>query len=58
VVPGQRHGWIRQIEFVEHWPLSRRSGTRTRSGWIVTLDRHGHVRSVRTTGQTPPQLWK
>jgi hypothetical protein len=58
VVPGQRHGWIRQIEFAERWPLSQRSGTRNMSGWIVTLDRHGHVRSVHRTGKTPPQLWR
>jgi hypothetical protein len=58
VVPGQRHGWIRQIEFAEHWPLSQRSGARNMSGWVVTLDRRDHVRSIQRTGETPPQLWK
>lgn len=54
----RQHGRIKQIEFDERWPLNKRSGTRIESGWIVSLDRHGHVRSIRTTGQTPPQVWR
>jgi hypothetical protein len=49
------HGDTR-AEFLEHWPLSRPQGSRNTSGWVVTLDRQGHLRSVRRTSQTPPQL--
>lgn len=45
-----------RAEFLEHWPLSRPHGFRNTSGWILTLDRRGHVRSLQTTGRTPPQL--
>jgi hypothetical protein len=46
-----------RVEFIEHWPQSQRTGTRSKASWIVTLGRDGHVRSTSVTGQ-PPQLWK
>jgi hypothetical protein len=58
---GVRH--VRSIEFRERWPfVPTRDGHWPRNektgGWIVTLDRTEHVRSVRVTGALPPQLWK
>jgi hypothetical protein len=50
------HNGDTRAEFLEHWPLSKPHGARNTSGWIVTLDRQGHVRAVHTTGPTPPQL--
>jgi hypothetical protein len=46
----------REVDFLEHWPLSKPYGHRSTGGWIVTLDRHGRVSGVRRTGSTPPQL--
>lgn len=31
---------------------------RRNGGWVVSLDRNGHVRSIRRIGDLPPQLWK
>jgi hypothetical protein len=47
----------RRVEFVEHWPLSHPSGSRTKAGWGVTLGRDGGVRSIHVFGH-PPQLWR
>ncbi|HEY2742318.1 MAG TPA: hypothetical protein VGI69_09090 [Gaiellaceae bacterium] len=47
----------KRVEFIEHWPQSQPSGTRTKAGWLVTLSRDGRVRSTSVMGQ-PPQLWK
>jgi hypothetical protein len=55
-VPGTLDDGDTRAQFLENWPLSRPQSSRNTSGWIVTLDRQGHVRSVHTTGQTPPQL--
>ncbi|HJU37738.1 MAG TPA: hypothetical protein VJ716_10020 [Gaiellaceae bacterium] len=46
---------VRRVELVEHWPLSERSGTRNKAGWVVALGRDGGVRSIHVVGQ-PPQL--
>jgi hypothetical protein len=46
---------FRRVEFMEHWPQSRPSGSRNKAGWVVTLGRDGRVRSVTVTGR-PPQL--
>jgi hypothetical protein len=46
---------IKRVEFVEHWPLSEKSGTRNKAGWVVTLVPSGAVRSVHVIGH-PPQL--
>ena len=48
---------VKRVEFLEHWPLTRRSGTRNKAGWIVTLGRHGDVVSIHVIGR-PPQLGK
>jgi len=47
---------VRQVTFVETFRLSPSSKT-TEAGWVVTLSRHGRVKSIRVTGE-PPQLWK
>ena len=47
----------RRVEFVEHWPLSHPSGSRTKAGWDVTIGRDGSVRSIHVIGH-PPQLWR
>jgi hypothetical protein len=52
---GRLRNGDRRLEFLEHWPLSKPHGSRHTGGWIVILDRNG-VRSVHTTGRTPPQL--
>ena len=54
---------VKSIEFRERWPfVPTRDGHWPRyektGGWIVTLDRNEHVRSIRVTGSVPPQLWK
>ena len=48
---------VRRVEFLEHWPLGHKSGSRNKAGWDVTLGRDGRVRSIRVVGQ-PPQLWR
>lgn len=45
----------RQVEFLEHWPLSKPTGSRNTAGWVVTLDRSGNAVGVHATGSTPPQ---
>ena len=45
----------REVDFLEHWPLSKPQGQRNTAGWIVTLDRRGRVVGVHRTGSTPPQ---
>lgn len=45
----------RDIEFLEHWPLTKPTGHRNTAGWVVTLDRSGRVNGVHRTGSTPPQ---
>jgi hypothetical protein len=47
---------VRQVTFVETFRLSA-SSKPSEAGWVVTLDRHGRVKSIRVTGE-PPQLWK
>src|SRR5262249_1400093 len=34
-----------------HWPRGSKVG-----GWIVRLDRNGHVQSIRVFGDRPPQI--
>lgn len=46
----------REVDFLEHWPLSKPYGQRSSGGWAVTLGRDGRVVGVRRTGSTPPQL--
>jgi hypothetical protein len=46
----------REVDFLEHWPLSKPYGQRSSGGWVVTLDRSGGVVGVHRTGSTPPQL--
>jgi hypothetical protein len=48
---------VRHVEFVEHWPLSHKSGSRNRAGWDVTLSRSGRVQAIHVIGH-PPQLWR
>ncbi len=47
---------VRRVAFIETWRMSP-SGRRNKAGFVVTLDRHGRVKSIRVTGE-PPQLWK
>lgn len=47
---------VRRVAFVETFRLSP-SSKLSKAGWVVTLNRHGRVKSIRVTGQ-PPQLWK
>ena len=54
---------IRSVKFRERWPFAKtRDGHWPRGskagGWIVRLDRNGHVQSIRVFGDLPPQLWK
>jgi hypothetical protein len=44
-----------EVDFLEHWPLSKPAGRRNTGGWAVTVDRSGHVVDVHATGSTPPQ---
>jgi hypothetical protein len=44
-----------EVDFLEHWPLSKPHGHRNTAGWVVTLDRSGRVVAVRGTESTPPQ---
>jgi hypothetical protein len=46
---------VRRVAFVETFRLSP-SSKLDKAGWVVTLNRHGRVKSIRVTGQ-PPQLW-
>lgn len=52
----------RSIRFHEAWAFAPTSlgyrRQRADGGWIVSLDRSGHVRSIRRFGDLPPQLWK
>ena len=51
----------RSITFHEAWaraPAPWGTYPTKAGGWIVYLDRNGHVRSVRRFGDLPPQLWK
>lgn len=48
---------VKRVEFVEHWPLTEKSGTRNKAGWDVALSRSGAVRSIHVIGH-PPQLWR
>ena len=44
----------RTIEFQARWPVSVPAGTHpSTGGWIIALDRHGHVRSTRQFGDRP-----
>jgi hypothetical protein len=43
-----------EVDFLEHWPLSKPNGHRNSGGWAVTLDRDGRVVAVRAVGATPP----
>ena len=46
----------REVDFLEHWPLSKPAGHRNTGGWVVTLDRSARVVGVHRTGSTPPQF--
>lgn len=46
----------REVDFLEHWPLSKPQGQRNTAGWVVTLDGGSHVVGIHRTGSTPPQL--
>lgn len=47
----------RTIEFQERWPVRVPAQTHPRtSGWIVSLDHNGDVRSIRQFGDLPPQV--
>jgi hypothetical protein len=46
----------REVDFFEHWPLSKPAGHRNTGGWAVMLDRRGQVVGVHRTGFTPPQF--
>ena len=52
---------VKSILFRERWPFTQtRDGHWPRGskvgGWIVSLDRTGHVQSIRVFGDRPPQL--
>ncbi len=47
---------VRRVAFVETFRLNP-SSKLSEAGWVVTLNRHGRIRSIRVTGE-PPQLWK
>lgn len=47
---------VRRVEFVQTWRLPP-SSRLNKASWIVTLGRHGRIKSIRVTGE-PPQLWK
>jgi len=44
-----------EVDFLEHWPLSKPPGHRNTAGWVVTLDRSGRAVAVHGTESTPPQ---
>jgi hypothetical protein len=53
---------VKEIRFHEAWsfapsPLGYKHQKRD-GGWIVALDRHQKVQSIRRFGDLPPQLWK
>jgi hypothetical protein len=47
---------VRRVKFTETFRISP-SSKPSEADWIVTLDKVGHVQSIRVKGQ-PPQLWK
>jgi hypothetical protein len=58
----ERSGGATRVTFIERWPrASRPDGSwpsyEKSGGWVVTLTRDGHVRSIRLTGHhAPPQV--
>lgn len=46
--------FLRRVAFIEHW--TPESGARATGGWILDLDRSGHVVGTKIYGRTPPQF--